>query len=220
MADTTPAGAMPAVADAMSAQTTPVSPAAGTSPAAATSSSATGDSDALGDGGKRALDAERQSAKDWKAKAEASAKELETLRTASLTESEKRDERLTALEREQTTWQTERQDLLLARAVEREAAKLGADPEIATAMIRRSEIEFDAEGAPRNVAALLQALVVAKPGVLTNATRASGSFDQGVRSGAGGGSVFTTSQLEDRSFWNANKAEIMRAVAEGRVREG
>ena len=89
MADTTPAGAMPAVADAMSAQTTPVSPAAGTSPAAATSSSATGDSDALGDGGKRALDAERQSAKDWKAKAEASAKELETLRTASLTESEK-----------------------------------------------------------------------------------------------------------------------------------
>lgn len=220
MAETPLVGAMPAAVDATSTQTTPVSPAAGTSPAAAISSSATGDTDALGDGGKRALDAERQSAKDWKAKAEASAKELDALRTAALTDSEKRDVRLTALEREQATWQTERQDLLLVQAVEREAAKLGADPEIATAMIRHSDIEFADDGTPRNVAALLQALVTAKPGVLTNATRASGSFDQGVRSGTNGGALFTTSQLEDRSFWNANKTEIMRAVAEGRVREG
>lgn len=50
---------------------------------------ATGDADGLGDAGKKALDAERKSARDALKRAETAEKELEKLRTASLSEHEK-----------------------------------------------------------------------------------------------------------------------------------
>lgn len=84
---TASAGATPAAADATSTQTTPVSPA--TDSTAAPPPPATGDPDALGDAGKRALENERTARKAAETAAKTANDELEKLRSANQTDSEK-----------------------------------------------------------------------------------------------------------------------------------
>jgi len=105
MPETTPAGATPVVAGATPAQTTPVSPA--TDPTAATTTPATGDPDALGEAGKRAIAAERKVAKDAQDALRVAQTELETLRAAGLSESEKAVKEATnaATAAERAKWQ-------------------------------------------------------------------------------------------------------------------
>ena len=112
---TTPAGAMPAAAGATPAQTTPVSPAPEPTPAITTP--ATGDPE-IGDAGKRAIAAERKTAKDAQDALKAAQTELEALKAAGLSESEKAVKEATnaATAAERAKWQTS------IRAVRVEAA--------------------------------------------------------------------------------------------------
>jgi hypothetical protein len=105
MSETTPGGAMPPAAGATPAQSAPVSPA--TDPNAATTAPATGDTDALGEAGRRAIAAERKSAKEAQDALRAAQTELETLRAAGLSESEKAVKEATnaATAAERAKWQ-------------------------------------------------------------------------------------------------------------------
>jgi hypothetical protein len=102
---TTPAGAIPAAAGATPAQTTPVSPAPGPTPAI--TAPATGDPE-IGDAGKRAIAAERKTAKDAQDALKAAQTELEALKAAGLSESEKAVKEATnaATAAERAKWQT------------------------------------------------------------------------------------------------------------------
>ena len=103
---TTPAGATPAAAGATPAQTTPVSPASDPTPATATP--ATGDTDVLGEAGKKAIAAERKAAKDAQDALRAAQAELEALKAAGLSETEKAIKEATnaATAAERAKWQT------------------------------------------------------------------------------------------------------------------
>ncbi len=109
---------------------------------------------------------------------------------------------------------------LAERDVEREAGKLKfIDNETAFLHIQ-SKIEYDADGKPTNVTALLDELAKSKPHLIQSA--------QGVPGGAGASSAnpartpssnatFTRAQLRDPAFYQANKAAINAAAAEGRI---
>jgi hypothetical protein len=105
MPETTSGGAMPPAAGATPAQSAPGSPA--TDPNAATTAPATGDTDALGEAGRRAIAAERKSAKEAQDALRAAQTELETLRAAGLSESEKAVKEATnaATAAERAKWQ-------------------------------------------------------------------------------------------------------------------
>lgn len=113
---TTPAGATPAADGATPTQTTPVSPAPDPTPA--TTPPATGDTDALGEAGKKAIAAERKAAREAQDALRAAQTELETLKAAGLSESEKAIKEATnaATAAERAKWQTS------IRAVRVEAA--------------------------------------------------------------------------------------------------
>ena len=114
---TTPAGATPVVAGATPVQTPPATPPTGTPPAAPTPP-ATDGSDALGEPGKRALDAMKAERNAADTRAKAAETELETLKAAGLSESEKAVKEATnaATAAERAKWQTS------IRAVRVEAA--------------------------------------------------------------------------------------------------
>jgi hypothetical protein len=223
-ADTTPAGATPVAGGATPPQSTPEPTGQSQAPAGgqpATGANGQDGAATLGDAGKRALEAERQAAKDWKAKAEANQRELEALRQAQMSDSEKRDARLADLERAQADWERERQDLVLERTVERQASKLGfADPADALGLLDRNALEFEADGNPRNVEAQLQALAKAKPYLLARTTTSAGSWDAGTggQTSASGSRIYTRQELRDPKFYADNQADIERALREGRIR--
>ena len=112
---TTPGGAMPPAVGATPTQTTPVSPAP--EPAPAITTPATGDPE-IGDAGKRAIAAERKTAREAQDALKSAQTELETLKAAGLSESEKAVKEATnaATAAERAKWQTS------IRAVRVEAA--------------------------------------------------------------------------------------------------
>jgi hypothetical protein len=176
---------MPAAGGATPPQTPPTDGTAGAGTQPATG--ATDEDEPLNEGGKRALQEERKSAAKWKAEAETAKKALETLQQASLTESERRDQRLAELELKEADWARERQDWQTRDAVTQAALRLAyADPADAYSLIDRAAIEFDEGGKPTNVDKLLQTLIAAKP-YLAGASRPGGSFDGGPRGAAPSG---------------------------------
>lgn len=104
MNETTPTGAMPVAVDATSTQTTPVSPAP---EANVPTPPATGEPE-VGDAGKRAIAAERKAAREAQDALKAAQAELETLRAAGLSESEKaiKEASNAATAAERAKWQT------------------------------------------------------------------------------------------------------------------
>lgn len=207
MTDNESAGATPAVADATSTQTTGTEQDA--QPAATDAT--------LGDAGKRALEAERKTARDAQRRAEAAEKELQALKDAALSESEKRENRLAELEAERASWMTERQDIVLRSTIEREAAKAGADPELVlgSLLLNRDAITF-ADGTPTNVPELVAGLVKSKPGLVG---RPAGSADLGTGTGgrSAAGQTFSRDQLRDPVFFAANRDDILAAQRAGRI---
>jgi cell wall-associated NlpC family hydrolase len=179
MPSNTDTGATPAAADATSTQSAAAT-AAGSSDAASTSATDEAGT-TLGDAGKRALDAMKAERDTATRDAKAAKQALTELQNASLTEAERRDKRLAALELERSDWERERQDMQTREAVTVTALRLGyADPADAYSLINRSAIEFDDTGKPRNVDKLLTDLIAAKP-YLAGASRPGGSFDGGPR---------------------------------------
>jgi hypothetical protein len=103
---TTPAGAMPAAAGATPAQTTPASPAPEATPNTPATTPATGEPE-IGEAGKKAIAAERKTAKEAQDALKAAQTELETLKAAGLSESEKAVKEATnaATAAERAKWQ-------------------------------------------------------------------------------------------------------------------
>lgn len=136
---------------------------------------------------------------------------------AKLSETERLQQRLAELEKEQAEWQRERQERTLKYEVMLAAGKLGiVDAEAAYKLLDLSAIEFDEDGNPTNIEKALRDLIAKRPYL---AGAAGGSPTNPARSQVSP-TTFTRSQLRDPNFFRAHREAIMRAMREGRIVEG
>lgn len=138
---------------------------------------------------------------------------LKTIEEGQKTELQKAQDRVAELERSNTEQATKQKVLATQYEVATVATRLGVvDPDVAYKLIDLSKLEYDETGKPKNVEAVVKDMIVQKPwlaGTGTSATNAA--------RGTNGNKIFTKSQIEDRAFWEANRAEIIKAMAEGRI---
>lgn len=214
--DMTPAGATPAAVGATPTQTPSQEQERPAGQEPATGNGRSGD-DPLGEPGKRALEAERAARRDAEDRFKAAQKELDDLKTASLSAEEKRSKRLAELEQEQSQWAIERQELVLRGEVASAAARLGfSDPGDALRLLDRTALNFAPDGSPQNLEAQLQGLAKAKPYLLAN--RSMVSFDTGLGApGSSGKRSYTRQELRDPKFYQEHEADIQIALREGRI---
>jgi hypothetical protein len=217
-----PAGAMPAEAGATPAQSAPAQPGAPSTTIPATTP-ATGAADQegaeLGDAGKRAIDAERAKATAADKRAKAAEAELEKLRTATLSDTEKaidqakKDGAAEVLTR--IHGQVRRSEVRTA------LISAGLTPSLLSLAAKSDEFEAlkvsddgEVEGLDDAVAGFKKAHadLFGKPGI-------PGSFDTGTGAGGrpAGKPTYTREQLRDTAFYAANKADILLAQREGRI---
>lgn len=134
---------------------------------------------------------------------------------ARLSESERLQKRLADAERDRDDATRALQEQRVTSAIVTSATKFGFnDPEDAIRQIDHASIEFGSDGAPTNVDGLLEAIARAKPYFV----RGRGSADAGAQSPASSSRIYTRAQLADVAFFEANKADILAAHAEGRIR--
>lgn len=150
-----------------------------------------------------------------------------------------REERLAAdlatSEKMRADESVKRQELAMRYEVQLHATRLNiVDPTDAMKLIDASQIEYDDDGAPKNIGQVLQALVAAKPYLANAANTASGaqSVNRPAPTNAsptnpastGNGraaNTFTESQIAAMSpdEYKRNRAAINQAVREGRIRQ-
>ena len=207
MNETTPAGAMPAAAGAMPAQTPPAEP-----PAAP----ATGTDETLGEGGKQALQQEREARK-------AAEKALKTLTDKLAAEELKgKSEQEQALAKARTEGATEaltKAQTMVRRASVREALVAAGctDPAIAARADEFGELAVDEDGNVDGLSKAVGDFKAAHP-TLFLGKRPTGSADAGSATGAGAPQTsFTRAQLRDPKFFRDNKDAIMAAQTAGRI---
>lgn len=143
----------------------------------------------LGSAGQKALETERAARQASDNAAKAATRELERLRAelkkrddADLSETEKLRKQLADAEAQRESLVKDRQSERTRFTIEREAARMRfADPADAFSLIDQTRIDFDGNGNPTNVAALLGDLVKAKP--YLSARPGNGSGEGGARGG-------------------------------------
>ena len=169
----------------------------------------------LGDGGKRALEAERKAARDALKRAEAAEKELAKARESQMTEQEKAVAKAKAEGRAEALAQSNAR--LVAAEVRAAAAGKFANPALAIKLLDVSQITVADDGTVDNKAieSQIEDLLKDNPGLAANASRPSGTVDAGARSKSP--NTFTTSQIEDRRFYEEHRDDIFRAMQEGRI---
>jgi hypothetical protein len=111
------------------------------------------------------------------------ATEYDKIAEAQKSELDKAQERAAKAEREAAEATERAQRVLTESSIVAAAAGKLADPSDAVALIDRSAIEYGENGAPTNVAALIDALVETKPHLAAGARKVA-SIDQGARGGA------------------------------------
>lgn len=95
---------------------------------------------------------------------EAAQQRLKAIEDKDKSDAEKLASRVAELEAQQTTWQTERQELIVNGAIARLAGQLNlVDAEAASKLLDWSQIEYAEDGQPTNLEAALKALITAKP---------------------------------------------------------
>lgn len=143
---------------------------------------------------------------------------------AKLSEQERLSRRMAEIESERAHLLQDRQARTLKYETQLTAARLGiVDPDAAYRLLDPAEVEYDEEGTPTNLEACLKTMLQTRPyllpartdPVLVAATPTSATNPQ--RAAAGRATSFTREQIADRAFWDANKADIMVALAEGRI---
>lgn len=155
-----------------------------------------GDAD-LGAAGKKAIDDERAARRAADKAAKDASTELERLRAelkkrddADLSEVEKLRKQVAAAEAERQTIDQARKAERTQHTIEREAGQMRfADPADAVRLIDQTRIDFDANGNPTNVKALLAELVKAKP--YLSARPGTGSGEGGARGAGSAGGGFS-----------------------------
>jgi Phage minor structural protein GP20 len=165
-------------------------------------------------------------AAQWRTTARKAEADLKKFQDAQLTAEEKRERDFEAAQKAATDAQRELQELKLSRAIERQAATLKIiSPEIAAKLLDWADIDYDDNGAPKNLEKLLSALVTTYPHLAQpDATQASAHTAGGATNpgrsaqiSPTGAPVFRVSQLADFEFAMAHKAEIEQATREGRI---
>lgn len=112
----------------------------------------------------------------------AAAGKLRDIEEANKSEVERAREKAAAAEARATAAESESREVRVRAAIVAEAARKGVvDPDAAVALMDRSQLAFDDDGTPSNVAEAMDSLLTAKP-YLAGGTRASA--DQGARSGS------------------------------------
>jgi len=217
MPDNASAGATPAAAGATPAQTTPVSPAA--EPTAASTTPATDGAEALGDAGKRALDAMKAERDAAQRAAKAAEKARDDAINANATEAEK------ALKAAKAEGAAEVTTKLNARIRSSEVkvalAGAGINPSVLDLAVNAPELMKLTVTEDGEVEGLEEAIKAFKGtrADLFKPALAAGSSDFGTGSAArtAAGKSFTREQLRDPVFYQANKADILKAMQEGRI---
>lgn len=215
MADNASAGATPAAAGATPAQTTPVSPAA--DPVTPTTP-AMGD-DGLGDAGKRAIDAERASARAEKARADKAEKALTDLQNASKSDAEKA---LAAAKAEGASEVTERYHAMIRRSeVKAALAGSGINPSVLDLALGAPEfagLKVADDGSVEGLDAAVAQFKGSRADLFKPATvDGSSGLGTGSATRTAAGKTFTRDQLKDPVFYQANRVDIMQAMQEGRI---
>lgn len=127
----------------------------------------------------RAKNREAQSLRSRLATLETAEKERQE---AELSEVEKRDRKIAELERQLSDKDRQAQERLVRLETVRHASRLGfIDPEDAALLLPSGAIEFDDDGTPKNVEAVLKQLLKDKPHLASAQARASGDFGNGSR---------------------------------------
>ena len=179
----------------------------------------------LGDGGRKALDQERKARRDAERALKRQEAELEKLRTAQLSETERAVAEAKAAGRAEAL-QEANAKLVKAEAIAAAAGKL-RDPELAASLLGNLEGYVDDSGDidGERIAADIDELVTARPYLGVDKTPPAAGDDtpppvKGTVSGGPKGEQATTfkrSQLRDPAFYQANKEAILAAAAEGRI---
>ncbi len=133
---------------------------------------------------------------------------------AKLSEAERLQKRLAELEREQATYQRERQERTLRYEVMLAANRLGiVDPDAAYRLLDVSRIEFAEDGTPANIEVALRELLKARP--YLSAGQAVVAATNPAR---GQASVLTREDIRKMSPEEINRRweEVSRGLAEGR----
>lgn len=144
----------------------------------------------------------RDDIKKAKAEARAAREELDAIKTANLTASEKAAKQLADREKALLERETALQERALTVSVRTAAQALGfANPALAARLLDREQLDFDGDGNPTNVEPLLRALLKSDP--YLGASRQNG-IDQGAR-GEGSGSTLSMDDIKKMS-----QPEIMR----------
>lgn len=151
-------------------------------------------------------------------------KRLKEIDDASLSEADKTKKAAKDAEDRATAAETRAKDSSVRLQIERDARKLNiVDEDAAYKLLDRSKIEFDADGEPTNIAALMEALVKDRPFLLAadgTSTARTGNSTNANRPRQNPTGTFTESQIADRAFYLANEAAIMKAMSEGRIVKG
>ena len=106
-----------------------------------------------------------------------------------LSDSERKDKEIAKHQEIAAKATAENQRLRVERAVDREAARLGIDPDVASRLIDWSDLEYDDDGKPKNATKLLEALVKDKPYLVTGTpTAAAAAASQNGNGATGNGS--------------------------------
>lgn len=233
------AGATPATAP--TPPSTPTSPTAQRAVTPGQEPGAVGDGDGDGEGAAgEPFDRDRAMATIRKLREEAKAavkqlKEVDALKArlqeyddAKLTEQERTAKRLQQLEAELEFERTERRERTNRYEVQLRAAALGiVDPDAAVKLLDWGRLEYDADGAPKDVDAALKELLTQRPYLGGQSMAAQQQVPAGPQTAATNGAtrtpagqprVYTAADLANREFYLAHRDDIIRAYREGRVR--
>jgi hypothetical protein len=144
------------------------------------------------------------------------AKKYDDLEAQSKSELERERERAEKAEKEAEAARAEAKETRLKSAILAEAGKADrkvVDPEAILSLIDKKSLTLDDSGAPTNITEVMDALLEAKPYLVSTGsttTTRTGAADQGARGGDGG-----KEQLASTDGMSAD--EIAEAVADGRL---
>lgn len=124
--------------------------------------------------------------------------EIKAAADAKLSDEEKRTARIAELEKQITDKDAALKERVTFAAVVDAAARMGATkPQLIHRLLDTGAIEYDSDGAPTNVDALVKDFMAVNPEFRSAATRASGSADGGARPGA---SALTRAEIDKMSM--------------------
>lgn len=159
-----------------------------------------------------------------KGERDAHATKLQEIEDAGKTEAQRKDDALKAAERDRDAARETAKSTSVRLEIERAARKAGiSDEDAAYKLLDLAKVEYDADGKPKNVAELIEALAKEKPYLVATETEQStnrGNAGNGARPRQNATGTFTESQIADAAFYRANAAAIHQAAAEGRIVPG